>query len=115
MQWKYDLFTKLSQLSRLKAPKTDYQNFMPPLDQVLQGGMYLRRDSRVPRVVLLLFKTECLGAFKLIHACPLFDTMPIGNVIFRHHFHNAHARNPILSYGNFYLRRIFNTFSDVAF
>lgn len=38
MQWKYDLFTKLPQLSRLKAPKTDYYNFMPPFDQVLQGG-----------------------------------------------------------------------------
>ena len=30
MQWKYDLFTKLPQLSRLKAPKTDYQIFIPP-------------------------------------------------------------------------------------
>lgn len=77
--------------------------------------MYLRRDSWVPRVVLLLFKAECLSTFKLVHACPLFDTMPIGDVIFRHYLHHTHARNPILSYGNFYLRRIFNALSDAAF
>ena len=38
MQWKYDLFTKLSQLSRLKAPKIGLIKIScPPLTRYYRG------------------------------------------------------------------------------